>query len=97
MANPKRRAGLESRVRISPDVVWREVGGEIVLLDLRKGRYYGLQDAAAMIWKGMSRGEPVGVMGRKLVRNFRVEAERASRDILALARTLESKGLIRIR
>ncbi|MBI2059058.1 MAG: PqqD family protein [Nitrospirae bacterium] len=82
---------------ISPDVVWREVGGEIVLLDLRKGRYYGLQDAAALIWKGIARGEAVEAIGRRLLRNYRVTAERAQRDILTLARTLAGKGLVRLR
>jgi hypothetical protein len=42
---------LGNIVRVHPDVVWREIDGEIVLLNVVTGLYYGLDEAGAAIWR----------------------------------------------
>lgn len=43
--------------RASDDVVAREVGGEMVLLDLASGTYFGLGAVGSRVWEQLSQGE----------------------------------------
>lgn len=43
--------------RASDDVVAREVGGEMVLLDLASGTYFGLGAVGSRVWEELSKGE----------------------------------------
>lgn len=45
------------RFRASDDVVAREVGGEMVLLDLVSGTYFGLGAVGSRVWEQLSQGE----------------------------------------
>lgn len=45
------------RFRASDDVVAREVGGEMVLLDLASGTYFGLGAVGSRVWEQLSLGE----------------------------------------
>ena len=38
---------LSEKIRVSPDVVTREVGEETMLLNLASGTYYGLNEVGA--------------------------------------------------
>ena len=41
---------LADRLTVSPDVVFRELEGEAVLLDLESGTYFGLNAVGTRIW-----------------------------------------------
>ena len=43
--------------RASDDVVAREVGGEMVLLDLASGTYFGLGAVGGRVWEQLSQGD----------------------------------------
>ena len=45
------------KFRASDDVVAREVGGEMVLLDLVSGTYFGLGAVGSRVWEQLSQGE----------------------------------------
>ena len=51
------------RIEISEDVLFQEVGGETVLLDLASEQYFGLDAVGTRIWQllgeGADREEPV--------------------------------------
>ena len=40
----------KGKVRLGPDVVYRELGGEMVLLNLKTGVYFGLNETGAEMW-----------------------------------------------
>jgi len=51
-------ASAKSRELSVPDhVVWKELGGEMVLLDLQSGEYLTLSETAAFIYLRVARGE----------------------------------------
>lgn len=47
----------EPKFRASEDVVAREVGGEMVLLDLASGLYFGLNTVGSKVWERLSESE----------------------------------------
>ena len=48
---------ISETFRASDDVVAREVGGEMVLLDLASGTYFGLGAVGSRVWEQLSQGE----------------------------------------
>ncbi len=49
--NPGPEEAISCEARISPDVLFRELAGEAVLLDLKSQRYFGLGEVGTRIWQ----------------------------------------------
>ena len=42
---------LNCRYELTPDITWRDVDGELVVLDLIKGKYYTFNQVGTKIWQ----------------------------------------------
>jgi len=72
-----------------------ELEGEIVLLDLQSGTYFGLNKVGAEIWNQLTLGKSTDEIQQYLAGRYAVSAERCRRDVLALIGQLREKGLVR--
>jgi hypothetical protein len=86
---------LDQRFQVSDDVVAREVAGEMVLLDLASGLYFGLDPVGSRIWDRLSEG-PCSLVEVCDVIEAEFDAPRAQieQDIVALAAQFTEKKLI---
>lgn len=84
----------ETRVSISPSVYARAFGAELVLLHFGRGEYFGLDEVGAEIWRGLERGEPLGIVADGVVARFAVSRDDALRDIMALVSELQAETLL---
>ena len=78
-------------------VVFRTIGDETVVLDIKRGRYFGLDEAGSRIWDPLVRGRRFGDIAATISREYPVAREQASRDVAGYALQLEAQGLIRLR
>lgn len=86
---------LEQRFQISDDVVAREVAGEMVLLDLASGMYFGLDPVGSRVWKHLSEGPCSLVEVCDLIEfEFDAPRDQIESDIVALAAQFTEKKLI---
>lgn len=86
---------LSDAITISDEVVAREVGGEMVLLDLASGQYFGLDPVGARIWELLSeRPQSVAELADIIEAEFDAPRATIEGDILALAQQLREKELI---
>lgn len=70
----------------------------MVLLDLRSGKYFALNAVGSLLWEGISSGASRGsVLGRLAERFPGVPLERLERDADAMVRQLRDRGLLRPR
>jgi pyrroloquinoline quinone biosynthesis protein D len=85
---------MSDRFRLSPDVRWRALGEEAVLLDLAGGRYLELNATARRIWEliaeGLGRDEVVAALAAE----FDVEPERLEAEVDEAIRDLARRGLV---
>ncbi len=72
------------------------VGGEAVILGLRDGMYYGLDEVGATVWAILATPTRVSAVVAGVVAEFDVEQETAERDVLALLEELRARALIRV-
>jgi hypothetical protein len=71
------------------------VDGELVVLQLEDGIYYGLDTMGTAIWKELASGRPIGAILQQLLRQFPEEPrERISADLSTLTNELISSHLL---
>jgi len=75
-------ATLPQSVTISPDVLFQELNGEAVLLDLKTELYYGLDDIGTRMWRLLENNGHVEAACARLLQQYEVD-ETTLRDDLA--------------
>lgn len=88
-----REVSLSDSIAINPNVIFREMDGEAVLLRLDAGIYYGLDPVGTRVWGLL--GE-VGSLRRvydALLKEFDVDAATLEQDLLRLVGDLCTNGL----
>ena len=79
------------------DQVSSDLGGEVAILDLKAGVYYGLDAVGARIWSLIQEPITVNEIRDILLEEYEVEPERCEHDLLALLRRLADEGLVEVR
>ena len=86
---------LGDRFTVSDEVVAREVNGEMVLLDLNSGQYFGLDAVGGRIWQLLSQGPcTLAEICDRIESEFDAPRERIEADMLTLAKQLQDQELI---
>jgi hypothetical protein len=80
--------------RIPEDVVFRDLDGEGVVLNLATGTYFGLNPTGTRVWHLIQDGKATDDIVHAIVAEFDVSPETAATDVAALLVDLEAKGLV---
>jgi len=86
----------DQKVIISPEVLFQEVSGEIVLLDLASESYFGLDEIGARIWALLNEEKTVGQIVEVLLEEYEVDRARLEGDVNELLENLLEAGLIKM-
>jgi len=81
-------------VKAAPSVVFQEVEGEMVLLDLESARYYVLDDVGTRIWQLLTEHEDVEQVVSSMLAEFDVDEATLRADLDALLDRLKASGLV---
>lgn len=83
-----------ARYRPTADVHVRDFDGELVVLDLAKGDYFGLNEIGAKLWAALVDGRSPSEVADELVSSYDVGRDRLLADLIALTSELLTRGLI---
>ena len=81
------------RVEVSPEVLCQELDGEVVLLGLKTGQYYGLNKVGARIWTLTDQGLSIPEIMSALRERYAVSEERLAVDVVAFLELLQDNEL----
>jgi hypothetical protein len=84
---------LDDSVTIGPNVVFRELDGEAVLLNLDAGVYYGLDAVGTTMWHRLAQDGSLRRAAEAMLREFDVDRATVERDLLRLVNELCDQGL----
>ncbi|MGE0039649.1 MAG: PqqD family protein [Vicinamibacterales bacterium] len=84
---------LTDRVEVRPDVVFRALGTEAIILNLDSGVYFGLNEVGARIWTLLLEHDLAATVAT-LTAEYDAPAADIERDVLALVDQLVAKGLV---
>ena len=87
---------LDMSLRIPDDVVFRELDGEAVVLNLDTGMYFGLDQVATRMWHLLEQHAGLKKVLDALVDEFDAPPDQLERDLLAFADLLMHKGLVAV-
>ena len=85
---------LSDRLSVAPDVLFQQVDGESVLLNLASESYFGLDPVGTRIWVLLGQDSSLQLAFDALCAEYEVEPERLEADLLALAQSLMDAGLL---
>jgi hypothetical protein len=73
------------------------VGEDIIILDLKAGLYFSLDNVGAKVWELIQQPQSISGIRRAILETFDVSPEVCGRDLLALLHELADRDLIEIR
>ncbi|HET6955854.1 MAG TPA: PqqD family protein [Vicinamibacterales bacterium] len=87
-------ASLDRSVRVGKDVMFRELDGEAVLLNLESGKYYGLDPVGSRIWQFVQQTPLLRSVWQSMQDEFDAPADTLHTDLLTFIDELSGEGLI---
>ena len=85
---------LHEKVVISQQAIAKEVGEELVILDLTAGTYFGLDAVGTRIWQLMGESKSLAEICEVMLDEYDVSRRELERDIMILAEELSTRNLI---
>ena len=73
-----------------------DMGGEVVILDLSSGTYYGLDLLGARVWSLIEQPASLEAIRDAIVADYDVDAANCERDVLAFLQQMQAVGLIEV-
>jgi hypothetical protein len=89
-------ATLQTRVSVPGRVLFRDLGGEAVLLAMDDGMYYGLNESGTRMWHLLAEHGHADVAYQSLLAEYDAPAERLQADLLGFLDALSSRGLVQL-
>ena len=80
--------------KLSPDVVFRDLDGEAVILDLASGTYFGLNEVGTRVWRLIEEGRDAPQLVALLASEYQADRATIARDVNRLLDELRSRRLI---
>src|SRR6201995_4811836 len=86
----------ESVVSWNESPVATEVDREVVLMNVGRGRFYGLGETGSSVWRRL--GSPIRVddLCRELMLEYQADPEILVKDVITLLEHLQEEGLVKV-
>ena len=84
----------DQKFSIPGDVLFQDVSGETVLLDMDSEQYFGLDEVGTRIWAMLNEGRAAGQIVDMLLEEYEVERVSLQGDVNELLASLLEAGLI---
>jgi hypothetical protein len=86
--------GIEQNPQIVPDLIWRVLDNETVVLSPSDGVYCVLNSLGTEIWQLLSEQHSLTDIEHYLVKNYEVSEEQAREDVARFLTDLAQRGLL---
>ena len=90
------KTSLQDTIQVCEDVIFRELEGEAVLLNLDTGIYFGLNEVGTRAWNLLQQQSSLRAVYEALQAAYEVTGEQLQADLLGLLDEMREKGLIRV-
>lgn len=85
---------LETKIQKNENLAWRNIEGEVFVVDSQKNILHELNPVAARVWELTDGKRNLKAIGEQICHEFEVTKEEAEKDILELVGDLKEKHLI---
>jgi Coenzyme PQQ synthesis protein D (PqqD) len=95
-AAPQWRDLRDARISVPDHVVFREMAQETVLLNIRTGRYHGIDPVGAHFFEVMRSGDPLARVAARLADDYKQPIDRIEQDLAAFCTRMAELELIEL-
>lgn len=93
-----------SQNQITPDTIisrsetvfFNRFNDDVVMMDIEKGTYYGLESVAAEIWKLVKEPISVNSLCEKLTAEYNIAPEQCRQDVTVFLQELLNRNVIKV-
>jgi hypothetical protein len=85
---------MKQKVTVPDHVMFRELDGEAVLLNLENEAYYGLDRVGTRMWIVLEASDSIADAHTQLLAEYDVDAHQLKTDMIELIEELREHGLI---
>lgn len=96
MYNSTVQFAASDRFKIASDVIFTDLAGEAVLLNLHSGMYYGLNEVGALIWQSIQKHQSVDEVRDSLLNEYDVDPDICLNEVNEHLSNLISADLIEV-
>lgn len=89
-------ASFGDRISLSRDIIYRDLGGEMVALNLQTGQYYGLDPVGARMLQTLTETGRFESALELLLREYDVSAPTLREDLSRLVEELITNGILQV-
>lgn len=82
------------RVVLQKQLVHQELDGEMVILDMQSGKYFGIDEVGCRIWQLVEQDTSLPAILQTLLTEYEVEEAECRRQVIDFLNDLERAGLI---
>jgi coenzyme PQQ synthesis protein D (PqqD) len=83
-------------LRISKEVIFQDLEGEAVLLNMQSGIFFGLNPVAKRMWELLSELGQAEKVLTQMLQEYEASEEQLRQDLIDFIEKLKSKGLVEI-
>ncbi|MDF7776834.1 PqqD family peptide modification chaperone [Sphingomonas sp. AOB5] len=84
----------ETRLSVSPDAIMSDVDGEIVLICVTSGRYFGLDGVGSEIWRRLQSPISIADLTAALQAHFKGDGATIERETMDFVAKLVDRNLV---
>jgi len=85
----------ETRLSVRTDLLATTLSEkELVMMNMDKGKYYGMEDTGKVIWDFLEQSRTVGEVCAEVCKQFEIEPEVAEKDTIDFLNHLVEEGLV---
>lgn len=85
-----------ARISINPQHLVAELDGDVVIMSIDTGTYYGLDAVGACVWKLLEQPRTFAEVIDGVVQQFEVDAEVVEKDLTAFLSEMRSEGIVSV-
>ena len=81
----------------SSELVCSDIDGEVVMMSIDNGKYYGLDLVGSRIWEVLEKAMPVSGLIDQMLLEFEVERETCEKDVMYFLQKLDDDNMLEVK
>jgi hypothetical protein len=86
---------LNTSLTRDPDLVCAEMDGDLVMMSIENGEYYGIGGVGTRIWELLNQPTTIEQLVETITTEFDIQEDRCRDDVLSFSEKLFELGLIK--
>lgn len=87
----------QATIKRASEQISCDLSGEAVILSLKSGTYYGLDEIGALVWNLIERPKTFEEIYNSVMNKYNTGLEHLENDLVVLLEDLEKQGLVEIK